>query len=454
MARRDVVIHAVGEEPSWTTGPSFLTGIHSSGRYFVDQNGAPFLIRGDTPWSIMPDLSTSQMSTYVTRRASDGINSLYFSSHTSDTNGGQASNCRTYDNVLPFVGGNITQLNDTYWDREEYLVDLCRQNGITCWLNIYDGWTDVLMGGASNSEYQSFGTAIANRLAAYPNIVWMFGGDYFPNTTSATNPDSYDEARYYIMQGVRSTGDTRPYSVQLGYERSLTSNNLYWKRHAEANFAYTYFATYDAVLAGYAMSWDTAAGKPATRPVYFGEGEYDGYNGGGSGNAITIRKQVAWTMTSGGCGTFTGQETVWEFASGWENELNHTQIIHYKALLDVFEGIEWWKLVPDTGSALVTAGRGTKYTFTSQNDNVFNVDNNYVTAGVAADGTLAVIYMPAASSTITVSWTPMNASGRTATWVDPTNGSTVAATAGATSYSRSTANAAGAADWLLILRAS
>jgi hypothetical protein len=47
-----------------------------------------------------------------------------------------------------------------------------------------------------------------------------------------------------------------------------------------------------------------------------------------------------------------------------------------------FEGINWWKLLPDAQSKLVTAGRGTLGT------------TGYVTAAAAADGTLAVAYVP------------------------------------------------------------
>lgn len=449
---RDVIIHAAGESPSWPTLTRFADAVHSSGRYFVDQYGDPYLIRGDTPWAIMSDLSTADMATYVTDRAAKGCNSLYFSAVAATGTGGQADDGRTYDNILPFSGGDITSLNEAYWARLDYLIGLCEDNGITVWLNIYDGWTGSIFGGFGAASYESYGAQVAERYAD-ARVVWMFGGDYFPSTSSATSPDAADAARGSMVTGIRSTGDTRPYTVQLGYQRSLTSDNPYWARHAEANFGYSYFASYDVILDGYAHSWDTAAGKPATRPIFYGEGEYDGYYDGGNGNTLTMRRQVCWSMTSGGCGHFTGQEGVWNFLTGWESVLANEQIDQIKAGLDVFEGIDWWKLVPDTGSSLVTAGRGTKYTFTSNTDNQWNTLDSYVTAGVAGDGTLAVIFMPNAASAITVDWTPMGSSGRTATWVDPSNGATVAATAGATSYSRSTANSAGDADWLLILTA-
>ena len=145
-------------------------------------------------------------------------------------------------------------------------------------------------------------------------------------------------------------------------------------------------------------------------------------------------------MTSGSCGHFTGQEGVWQFSTDWATRINSTQTSQIKVGMDVFSS-RWWDLAAT--DSLVTAGRGTKYTFATQSDNIFNIDNDYVTAAITPDGTLGVIYLPNAASAITVSWSPMQAGNQAATWVDPTSGATVAATGGATSYSRGANAAAG-----------
>ena len=41
-------------------GPPFITSVSADRRYFLDQYGAPILLKGDAPWSLMTDLSPGQ----------------------------------------------------------------------------------------------------------------------------------------------------------------------------------------------------------------------------------------------------------------------------------------------------------------------------------------------------------------------------------------------------------
>jgi hypothetical protein len=120
-------------------------------------------------------------------------------------------------------------------------------------------------------------------------------------------------------------------------------------------------------------------------------------------------------------------------------------------LAKLFDGLPWFRLVPDQGHRLVTAGFGT---FTSTG----NVESSdYVTTGVTPDAKLAVSYLPAGGTlTVDMARFPGPVQGR---WYDPTNGrySPVSGSpfpnTKAVELAPPGRNAAGDPDWVLVLTA-
>jgi len=441
--RGEVYTESLGMTDSVSiVGPvRYVTDVSANGRYFLDQNGQPILIRGESPWAMFTDLSSTQMDTYLQNRAGKGCNLALVSMIGSVANGGPADTGATYDGVLPFTGENPTVFNETYWSRMDSYIGKARDLGITLMIYPMDGWNTAFAsvvfnpGSISNAQCQTYGQTLATRYLSYPNIVWAFGGDY---NEDATINDRFNAC----LTGIRAAGDTRLASIQLLYETSESHNSSFWETKVDWDWVYTYYVTYKGVSDAYNFSWSQA---PTVRPALFSEGAYENSNAPHPGTDTVIRRQACWALTSGSPGELTGQEGVWNFLAGWENELDTTAAAQLKAIRDTFEAIDWWTLIPDDANQLVTAGRGTRVTTDSA---TFPSDNNYVTAAKSADDSLAVIYLPNAASAITVDMGQMGANP-TATWVDPTNGATASETPDG-SYSRGN-NAAGATDWLLIL---
>lgn len=425
-------------------GPQkYLTGVSSNGRYFVDQNGNPFLVRGDSPWALPVKLSSTEVDTYLANRVSYGFNTLIMSMCGNTVNGGPSDNGATYDGILPFTGGDPSVFNSAYWSRMDTYMAKIRDAGMSLILYPIDGWT-TLSGGVfdpatiTTTQAQSYGNQLATRYpqSTFPNISWCFGGDY-SETTAINNLFNA------CLTGIRATGDTRLVSVQLMYEFSESDNSTFWEPKVNWDFIYNYRVTYKGISDGYNHSWTTGANP---KPALLGEAAYDGSTDANHpGTALVLRRQAGWALTSGSPGEMAGQEGVWNFTSGWASLLSSTAMNQLKAIRDAVQNVAWWKLVPDDSNVLVTAGRGTRVTTDSA---TYPTGNTYVTAGRAADKSLAVIYLPDATSAITVDMSQIGSSP-TATWVDPTNGATSSATVGST-YSH-TANAAGSTDWLLIL---
>ena len=189
-------------------------------------------------------------------------------------------------------------------------------------------------------------------------------------------------------------------------------------------------------------------------------------NNGDPGIPVNMRRILWWTYLSGACGYVYGMRfTATTFivsgsapVSGynattplWKNNLNSPGVIAFGILINLFNTIEWWNLVPDQNHRVGTAGYGTPAaTGTYQT-------NDYVTVSATPDGTLALAYFPQGSSnTLTVAMSTFAASV-TARWLDPTNGSYTNigtfSNAGTHNFSPSGNNAGGDPDWVLVLTA-
>jgi chitodextrinase len=427
----------------------FIQGISANGRYFVDQTGAPFLVKGDSPWAIFSQLSAAQVEQWAANRESHGFNSAIVSLVGAPVNGGPASSGATYDGVLPFVGGNITSWNEPYWARMDSYMTILKNHGITVFLYPMDGW-NTLSGCAfyhkSAADSYTYGQKVAARFASFPNIVWMAGGDY-NGFDSSVNTEFTN-----MLSGIRSTGNNKPFSIQLNNETLSTDVSTY-EPLANWNFAYTYSTTYQKVL----KSYDRTASARDPRPVLFGEGNYEGEDnyGGPATTNETLRRQQLWSLTSGAAGEFTGS-TDWQFNSGWQNRLDTVWISQMQKVRNFFSSLNWQLLVPDEATPIVTAGRGTKITADGYRD---VLANDYVTAAQTPDKSQAVIYVPTSLSgastarTITLDLNRLPA-GYTATWVDPTDATITqsAAIDGSGQVTTPGLHSDGTRDWLLVIR--
>ena len=59
--------------------PVFPLEVAASGRYLADQRGTPFLVHGDTPWSLTHNLTFEEAVRYLEDRRARGFNTLLVS---------------------------------------------------------------------------------------------------------------------------------------------------------------------------------------------------------------------------------------------------------------------------------------------------------------------------------------------------------------------------------------
>lgn len=427
------------------TSQIFPLQVSSNGRYLCCPNGAPFLIHGDAAYSLNAQLSGSALTQYLdamrTARVSALVTSLFEHKFSNDAP-------KNALGVQPFSTlEDIRTVQASYFDHARTCIRAAGERGMVMFLeHAYSGfggedegwWAAV--NARTTGECTTFGQFIGAQLKDEPNIVWVQGGDYDPGTQTKINA---------IMNGILSQG---PASTLTTYHAgpSSSSRGVSGLTNLSVNSVYVYDSTgAPSNSSGVPGFLHARAQSPAMPFVNF-EPRYEGF----ASSVQWIREQVIGCILSGGCGSIPGAEKRWHFnaangfiteANGWQNSLTEAMTLCYPHMRAVFENARrWHELVPDTGSALITSGRGTAGT------------DGYVTAAKTADGALA---MALAHGSIGVARSQM-AGTFTARWFDPTNGQYTTQSgspftnSGTTTMTPPATNSAGDSDFVLVLEAA
>jgi hypothetical protein len=210
-----LVLLGCSNSPSPTSSTLPVAGsswwqVSSSHGYFANQAGTPVLLVGDSPHSMFVNLNTSDLTTYLSNRESQGINVLWVEGLCSD----YISNCRndltTYDGIKAFNSGtdegnfDVSSPNETYWSRVDTIVNAAAAHGISI---LFDTWeTGALMPLAranGDSKMRSFGAFLGNGYKNVPNILWITGNDF----QTWTDPGDNDLMQN-LMAGIASADAT------------------------------------------------------------------------------------------------------------------------------------------------------------------------------------------------------------------------------------------------------
>jgi hypothetical protein len=407
--------------------PAFPLSVDAKRRYLVDAQGRPFLIHGDAAWSIVVQLAPSEVRYYLDTRRRQGVNTIlvnllehHFADH-------PPSN---FLGAPPFRRrGDFSTPNEAYFSHVEFVVAEAAERGILVLMTAAylgyegggEGWyPDMVTNG--ESKLRSYGRYIGNRFKAYPNVIWVQGGDYNPPDKAplravANGIRDVDPARLQTFHGARGTS-------ALGFlgtgEPWLTVNNIYTDEKTIVASAFLEYAR-------------------ATMPFFLIEARYENERGA---DELVVRSQAYQAVLSGAAGQLMGNDPVWRFSRGWRTALESNGAMTLAHLHSLFDSLAWWTLVPDTSNALLTAGAG--------------ADGSRAVAARAANGAFALLYTPSVRE-LTVDLAQLGGPGVRARWYDPTRGThTVVAGSpfpanGSKSFTPAGNNASGFGDWVLVL---
>ncbi len=114
--------------------PAFPLKASGLGPYLVDQNGTPFLIKGDSPWGIPYNGTITNTISYLAQRRAQGFNLVYMTVMDNQTYGSATYSYANINDVPAFtgtVGGqpDLTTPNPAYWSGVDADVQAATNDG-------------------------------------------------------------------------------------------------------------------------------------------------------------------------------------------------------------------------------------------------------------------------------------------------------------------------------------
>ncbi|HVV72874.1 MAG TPA: DUF4038 domain-containing protein, partial [Verrucomicrobiae bacterium] len=354
---------------------SFPLGVSDNGRYLVDDHGRPFLVVGDTAWSLIAQLSEGDIVRYLDDRRERGFNSIIV--NLIEHKFASRAPANLYG-IAPFLNpGDLTRPNPAYFDYAHRTIQAANQRGICVWLcpaylgaNGGDEGFFQEIKAAGPAALRAYGRYVGEHFRDLPNIVWMMGGDFaVPETERWTGNE--------LALGLREGGAAQIMTAHGGQTTALeTFGERSW---LTVNTVYRYQPDLWRPLL---KAHDRKPAMPFVLIETAYEGEHDT-------RPDQVRSQAWWAMLSGACGQFFGNNPMWHFdgptlfpcTNTWQQALESTGSRDIARLGKFFSGRPWQELVPDARNTLIRSGAGE--------------GADRAIAARSADGKVTVIYVPA-----------------------------------------------------------
>jgi hypothetical protein len=415
--------------------PAFPLTVAPGKRYLVDAADKPFLIHGDTAWSLIAQLPREQVIRYLDDRRARGFNTILVNliEHAFATN----APANSYG-AAPFLKpGDYSTPNEAYFAYADWVLRQARERGLLVLLTpSYLGWR-----GGSSGWYESmiangpgylreYGEYLGRRYRDFTNILWIHGGDYNP-------PEK--ELVKAIVQGIRMHDSQALHSAHMAPDTAALE---YWEGEPwlQVNNVYTYGPVYAPVLKQYV--------HPATKPIFLIESAYENEH---DTTERRLRTQAYHAVLSGASGHVFGNNPIWHFDSGglypaptsWQEALNSPGSRSMTHLRNLITSVRWWQLQPDLDNSLLTEGIGS--------------EEDRAVGARSVDRSFALVYLPR-SRDIAVDLEQFAGSQVVAHWYDPSGGGR-SKVSGSPFEARGPqrfrpepdANSTGFNDWVLVL---
>jgi len=324
-----------------------------NGRFLTDQKGEPFLVVGDTAWSLLVQLDEDDIDCYLEDRQKRGFNSIIVNliEHKFSTNAP-----KTLAGLAPFTAaGGFSTPNPAYFDFAHKVVEIANQRGIVVWLfPAYLGYGGGDQGffremmASGKDSLRSYGRFVGKQFRDLPNIVWVMGGDFTPKqedqwVVAEMAEGIQAEDVTHLVTGHGSPKDSAV--VAFGEQKWLSVNSVY-------SYEKTLFRPVQAEYM-----------RRPVRPFVLIESTYEGEH---NSTPDQIRRQAYWAMLGGACGQFFGNNPMWHFdgpglypvKATWKESLDGTGSRDMTRLRDLFVGLPWHRLEPENNHEVVTDGYG------------------------------------------------------------------------------------------------
>jgi hypothetical protein len=391
------------ENPTSTpaTAYTYPLAVAPTARHMVDQSARPFLLVGDSAWSLIAAVSKEDADFYLENRRQHGFTGVLVNLLEKGFGPNAPAN---FYGITAFAEKPFTTPREEYFAHADNILKMASDKGLAVFL--FPAFLGFECGGdggwcaevknASVADMRAWGEYVGNRYANYDNIVWVIGGDADP-TPVKTKLEA-------MVDGIRSKDTRHPFTVHN--QRHVMAVTPWPEADwLTINSTYTEGIDYEQGQAAYKLS--------PSKPFFLIESQYENVK---ARDVQAIRAQSYWTVLSGGFGNIFGNCPVWGFGFGgdcpltdWRAQLESPGSLSMRYFGALFHSRHWGSLVPDTSQTVLMAGIGT----------FGNTD--YASAACASDGSSIIAYLPSPRA-ITVNGSCLTASSMIAWWYNPATG--------------------------------
>ncbi len=316
----------------------FPLKISANKRYFVTQQGRPFLYHADTGWQIFSRLTTEEAVEYLSFRKAQGFNTVQvqIAMDPAQTNRfGQ----------LPFEGDvDFARPNEAYHEHALKIIQRAEEMGLLIvmsqpWLGCcgeaFGNRPDKPIQKNGPAKNRQYGQYLGRKFAGAKNLFWIMGGD---------NDPKGDRAGLVAMaEGLR---ETAPAHQLMTYHASPPHSSTDLFQYAPwlgFSFIYTYWPekpnawvkdkpqvhVYEAARREYL--------KSDVMPFVLGESQYEGTGviDNDMGTAQIVRRQAYWAVLYGAAGHAYGSD-LWGLPKNWREIMKYTGRASARALHPLF----------------------------------------------------------------------------------------------------------------------
>ena len=156
--------------------------VSDNGRYFVDAQGEPFFWLGDTAWLLPKKLNREEVERYLDdrqRKEMNVVQLMVLHNFGACENAYGVPALEDHDlSRIHMTAGNRPGVGNEYdyWDHLEYAIQLAQEKGI--YMALVPMWgSNVEAFKVQPETAKAYGAWLAKRFGAYPNIIWLNGGD-------------------------------------------------------------------------------------------------------------------------------------------------------------------------------------------------------------------------------------------------------------------------------------
>lgn len=409
--------------------------VSANGRYLLDAAGRPFLVHGDTAWSLIAQLKREDAEFYLAQRRRFGFNTIVVSLLEKKFATNAPANA--YGEQPFLTRGDFTTPNERYFAHADWVIERAAAHGMLVLMTPaylgYDGgsegWYQEMVANGP-AKLRTYGRFLGRRYARFANIVWLNGGDYDPPDESLVKA-IVDGIREYDTRSLHSMHCAPQMSAyQCLDDRSwLTLNNVY---------------NYREIVEPSIVEYNRSPALPFILLESTYENEHDA-------TTRQLRIQAYHALLSGAAGQVFGNNPIWHFDGPgiyytpitWREALTGPGSVSMSHVRRLLQQLAWWKLVPDTARQFLVSPRGSGF--------------DQAVAALTSDGAVGLVYTPVVRD-LSVDLRRMAGWQVEVAWYDPSSGETSPGQRWLRTNAVQTLrppgpNAADDGDWVLLLRA-